>query len=58
MLKICWSWGGAKGHIVGFGADPKDILESPKGTASALWKRPSENPGSDNRGCTVLGHET
>ena len=31
-LKICWSWGGAKGHIGGPGADPKDILEAPKGT--------------------------
>ena len=29
----CWFWGGAKGHIRG-----------PKGH-SALWKRPSENPG-------------
>ena len=27
-----WFWGGAKGHIVGFGADPKGTLEPPKGT--------------------------
>ena len=30
--KISWFWGGAKGHIVGFGADPKGTLEPPKGT--------------------------
>ena len=32
LLKICWSRGGAKGHIVGFGADPKGTSEAPKGT--------------------------
>ena len=31
-VKICWSWGGAKGHIVGLGADPKGTSEAPKGT--------------------------
>ena len=36
LLKICWSWNGAKGHIVGFGADPKGTLEAPKGTVRTL----------------------
>ena len=34
----CWFWGGPKGHIVGFGTDPKGIL------AKGHRKRPSENP--------------
>ena len=32
----CWFWGRPKGHI-----------RAPKGH-SALWKRPSENPGMDH----------
>ena len=36
---ICWFWGGAKGHIIGFGAGPKGHIRAPKG----LWKRPSKN---------------
>ena len=29
LLKICWFWGGAKGHIVSFVAGPKGTLEPP-----------------------------
>ena len=45
----CWSWGGIKGHIVGFRANPK--------WHSALLRRPSKNSGQkkSNSICTWCG---
>ena len=47
VAKYVVFWGGAKGHIVGFGtdlrADPKDILEAPRAQC-ALEKAPIPAP--------------
>ena len=43
LLKYIVSWGGAKGHFVGFGALPKGHIRGPNKGHSALLEEPSEN---------------
>ena len=50
-MKICWFWGGPNGHIVGFGTDPKGILEFLNGTVPLASEKPvlcSRNKNCDD----------